>query len=253
MISTAKTNRFIKREKRRAKRKKATFYIFILLIIGGLIYLFIFSPVFRIKKINISGNQKVSSEEIISTLKYKNIFLITKNSIKKQLTKKFPEILDLKLSKNLFKGELHIRLVERETVGILCAKDKCFYFDKDGIIFGFASDINGGMITLVKDYSDKNYNLGDKVFDKNLIDNILSIKDELASEIDLGVSSFDIDVYPVEELRVVTNESWYILFNLKNNIKSQLLALKAALNEKIQNRSTLQYIDLRIENRIYYK
>ena len=253
MISTAKTNRFIKKEKRKAKRKKVVFYFFILIIIGGLVYLFAFSPIFKIKSIDISGNRNIPSEEIISNLQNRNIFLTTKSSIKNQLIKKFPEILDLKLSKNLFKRELHIEIIEREAIGILCAEDKCFYFDKDGIVFGSTSANSEGTTIIVKDYSDRNYNLGDKVFDKNLIDNILSIKNELASKLDLGVSSFDIDTYPIEELRVVTNESWYILFNLKNNIKSQLSALEVALNEKIQNRSALQYIDLRIENRIYYK
>jgi len=75
----------------------------------------------------------------------------------------------------------------------------------------------------------------------------------LLQKIGLKVSSFDIESYPAEKLRVVTSESWYILFDLKRDIKSQLLALKVALDEKIKNRMSLQYIDLRIENRIYYK
>lgn len=142
--------------------------------------------------------------------------------------------------------------VDEQEIGIIC-KNTCFYFNKDGIIFKDAPITSGSLITLVQDYSNRDYKLGDKIVDKSFIDAILEINDNLYAEIGLRVLSFDINSCPVEELKAMTNEGWYILFNLKQDIKSQLLALKVALKEKIQDRINLQYVDLRIENRIYYK
>jgi hypothetical protein len=242
-----------KASKKKKFNKRVIIKIIPLLLLLSLIYVLLFSPIFKIKEILISGNKKISAEEIKNNLTYNNIFLTTTKTIKNQLLQKFPGILDLKISKNVFNRKLEINIQERESVGIFCTADECFYFDKNGIAFEKAPNTSGSLIDLIKDYSQKEFKMGDEVLDKNLMDNILTIKNELFQKIGLRVTSFDIDTYPVEELRVVTNESWYILFSLKRDIKSQLLALKVALDEKIQNRSSLQYIDLRIENRIYYK
>lgn len=154
------------------------------------------------------------------------------------------------------------KVEKHEQVGIFCGEDPafaeatagtCFYIDKNGIIFNSAPKTSGGLVVLIKDYSNREIKLNDKVLDLDLINTILEIKDYLSLEIGLSVASFDIDSYPTEKLRVVTNESWYILFGLKQEIKKQLLSLKVVLDEKIQNRMSLQYVDLRIENRIYYK
>ena len=157
------------------------------------------------------------------------------------------------IGENLFKKKPEIR--DEQEIGIICKENtgNCFYFNKDGIIFKDALLTSGGLILLIKDYSEKDYRLWDKILDKSFLDILLYAKDELFSKMSLRAASFDIESFPIEILRVVTNESWYILFSLKRDIKSQLLALKVALDEKIENRMSLQYIDLRIENRIYYK
>ena len=46
---------------------------------------------------------------------------------------------------------------------------------------------------------------------------------------------------------------WYILFDKSRDLKNQLQALELVLAEKIEEREHLEYIDLRIENRVYYK
>lgn len=153
-------------------------------------------------------------------------------------------------------------LKQRIEIGIICKGNpafaeatagKCFYFDVEGIIFKEAPQTSGSLITLINDFSQRNFNLGEQILGKDLINFMGLIKEELFSKMDLRVLSFDIAAYPADDLKAITNEGWYVMFSLKRDIKSQLSALKAALDEKIQNRTGLQYIDLRIENRVYYK
>lgn len=226
-----------------------------LFVLAGAAYALFLSPVFKIKEVVILGTQKISPEEVRDNLTCDNIIFTTRKSIKSQLLKKIPEILDLKISKNLFKRRLEINIQERETIGILCKQDadSCFYFDKNGVIFENAPNTSGSLIIVIKDYSQRDLKLGDAALDGNFIDTATVIKEELFQKMGIGTSSFDIESYPAEKLRVITGESWYILFSLKRDIKSQLSALKAALDEKIQDRMSLEYVDLRIENRIYYK
>ncbi len=145
--------------------------------------------------------------------------------------------------------------IDEQEIGIVCKDNTgtCFYLNKDGIILKDAPQTSGSLVILIKDYSDMDYKLRDKILDKSFLDILLQVKEELFSKMGLRALSFDIDSYPIEELKATTNEGWYVLFNLKKDIKNQLLTLKVALNEKIKNRTNLQYIDLRIENRIYYK
>lgn len=247
-----KNNNF-NRYQGKPKKNKKIFLVFVFLLFLGIIYVLFFSPIFKIRDVIIFGNQKTSAEEIKNNLICGNIILTSESTIKNQLLDKFPVILELKIHKNLFKRKLEIDIKEREEIGIVCSSNKCFYFDKEGIVFQNAPITSGSLITIVQDYSNRNYELGDKISNKEFIDTILEINEDLYDETGLKILSFNIDSYPIKELKAITHEGWYILFSTERNIKNQLLVLKVGLDEKIKNRSNLQYVDLRIENRIYYK
>lgn len=236
-------------------------------MIGGLIFIacllflislgiFFLLPKFEIKTIEISGNKEITTEEIKNILVYKNIFLVTEERIKSDLLKNFPQIFELTVSKNLPRREIRISVKEREEFGIVCQEisRNCFYIDKYGIIFKEAPQTSGSLIILIKDYSNRNYKIGEKIFEPEQMTFISEIKEKLWNDINLRVVDFSVLSFPCEDLKVITSESWYILFNLQKKAADQLAALKAVLEEKIKDkRSELEYIDLTIENRVYYK
>ena len=236
--------------------------LFLILVAG-----FFLLPIFKIKAIEISGNKEVKTEEIKNNLNYKNIFLATESRIKSDLLKKFPLILKLEVKRNLIKRKIEINIKEREKFGIICRAEKikeenieidqtknCFYIDKQGVIFGEAPQTSGSLIVLIKDYSQRDYEVGEKIFEENIMNFIIETKEFLLSEINLKILDFDILSFPADDLKAVTNEGWYILFNLQKSAKDQLSALKAVLDERVKDkRKDLQYADLRIENRVYYK
>ncbi|MFZ5559480.1 MAG: cell division protein FtsQ/DivIB [Patescibacteria group bacterium] len=227
--------------------------LFLILILA---YIFLFSSIFRIKEIQISGNKDTKTEEIKNNLNYKNIFLATGSKIKNDLLKKFPQISELEVEKNLIKREIKIIIKEREEFGIVCQENtkNCFYIDKLGFIFKEAPQTSGSLVILIKDYSSRDYKIGEKIFEENITNFIGETREFLISEINLQVLEFDNLSFPPDDLKVITNESWYILFNLQKQAQDQLSALKAVLEEKIKEaRKDLEYVDLRIENRVYYK
>lgn len=79
------------KEKKQKKRKKIfrtiKVLMIIFIIIGGVTF-FLLSPIFNIKNINVSGNSKISSEEILSLSqlrKDENIFKINKQDTKEKV------------------------------------------------------------------------------------------------------------------------------------------------------------------------
>ena len=110
------------------------------------------------------------------------------------------------------------------------------------------------MIILIKDYSGRDYKIGENIFEEKTMNFISQTKEFLLSEINLKVVDFDVLSFPADDMKVITSEGWYILFNLQKEAEEQLSALKGVLEEKIKDqRENLEYVDLRIENRVYYK
>ena len=245
-----------RKKKRRFKGILLLTCLIFLIVLG---YILFFSPIFKIRSIEVSGNKEVEAEEIKNSFTYGNIFLVSENKIKNDLIKKIPKIGDLEISKNLIKRSIKLTIEERGRLGIACQvkeeTEDCFYIDKKGIIFEDAPQTSGSLILLIKDYSQREFYLGKKIFEQRIVDFISQARQDLSSEIGLTALDFNVLSFPLKDLKVMTNEGWYIIFDLEGDIKNQLLSLKAALEEKIlgEERKNLEYIDLRIENRIYYK
>lgn len=245
---------------------KGVFVLILLLFLIGT-YILFFSPLFKIRAIEILGNREIKAEEIRNNFSYKNIFLFTKERIKKDLIVKFPKISKLEIEKDFLKRKIDLKIEERKRRAIICQATetekageeesigKCFYIDNQGVIFENAPKTSGSLILLIKDYSGENFSLRQDVFKKDFMNYILEIKNDLVLETNIKILDFRVFSHPVKDLEVMTREGWVIIFDLHRNIKNQILSLKAALNEEINKEEieNLEYIDLRIENRIYYK
>lgn len=262
------------RAKEKKSRKRMIFFILILLFILVLGYFLFFSPIFKVKEIKISGNRAISSEDIYKSLKdlrfkkvliffnHDNIFLLTKSKLRNILIDRFPRILSIQISKDIFKKNINIQITERKEMGIYCQAQNlseeilggCYYIDNDGVIFEQAPQTSGTLILVIKDYSGKEIKIRDSVLDKELIAKFIELCDVLSSQFSLKALDFVIGNDAIKGFRLDTNEGWYILFDGSRDLESQIRALQLVLEEKIKEaRKNLEYIDLRIENRVYYK
>ncbi len=253
------------RPRRYFSKKKLIVFLLILIFILGLAYLFIFSSVFRIKDIKISGNQVISNEEIVDSLhnflfkkilfffNRNNILLATGNKLKNILIGDFPRISSLEIHKNIFKQTINLKIIERKEAGIYC-RNECYYIDNQGVIFEEAPQTSGTLILVVRDYSAGELEIGKNVLEKEFMAELIDLRSSLFEGFKLKVLDFNLESSPAKELKVNTHEGWYILFDTSRDFKNQLDNLKLVLEEKIKDgRKNLQYVDLRIESRVYYK
>jgi len=78
-------------------------------------------------------------------------------------------------------------------------------------------------------------------------------RDWLAKNSDVSLAEFSIDKED-RQLRGLTSEEWQIVFNESQTAAEQGFIIKKVLEQEIKDkRRDLEYFDLRIENRIYYK
>lgn len=261
------------KERKEISWKRRIIFSWILFLILALAYILFFSPIFEIKEIRISGNRAIGSEEIQSSLdgflygkilfffNRNNIFLATDSKLTDILLGDFPRILSIEINKDIFKKTINLTIVERKETGIFCKEEpaspnrgECYYIDREGVIFEKAPQTSGSLILVIKDNSGGEVELGNNVIKKEFMAELIDLRVYLTDNLGLKALDFIIESDVSEDLRINTNEGWYILFDKARDLQNQLKALELVLEEKIkEGRRNLEYIDLRIENRVYYK
>lgn len=125
-ITKIKTEAQLKKEKRRKKLA-----LFLLIVIA--ICLFLLSPIFNLKNVNIVGNSKVSSEEILSLsglVHNESIFKVNKASVSNKIYKN-PYIENIEIRRKI-PSTINIQVVERETRFMLEFANAYVYINSQG-------------------------------------------------------------------------------------------------------------------------
>ncbi|MBT9151720.1 MAG: Cell division protein FtsQ [candidate division WS2 bacterium] len=171
--------------------------------------------------------------------------------INNSLLEKFPQIAQINL-KRKFPDTLIIEIKERTAAAIFEQNDGYFFIDKEGVIFEKVFEVKPEMLTIESLIQEKDLRLGQKVIDNNLMAKILEIKNELEN---LEISLKKASLISEQRLNIKTSDNWQIYFNPKNNIFQQISNLKVILRKKIlpEKWQDLEYIDLRFEEKIFYK
>lgn len=255
---------------------------------AGIFYLIISSPIFEINKISVNGLKDVKPEEIqkiaddILSVKFlnkipkNNPILLPEQEIIRSIINNFPKIKEVTLTKKFRDNALVINITEREAAAIWCRAipeesvsissssagqllsqapqaENCFFADASGFIFGEAPILSGGAVPTVYEQTTLPINIKDEVSSPKTLEFILAVKKELAA-VNLNLTDFVIKSQSLGDLEILTPEGWIIYLDISHPPASQINALKRVLEEEIkENRNRLEYIDLRVPDRAYYK
>jgi len=222
----------------------------------SLIYLLFFSPVFEIKELNFNNTHvnEVVENIIKSSIIDSNIFLFSVSNYRKNILNRFPEIENFFIKKDYISRKVSVEIINRIENGIWCENDfRCFYFDNNGIIFKEAPRvISGSMFILVNEYSSSTETiiLPKNIFDDGILDFIHKLF-YLFKEFNLTgkflINDFD------NELIFETVDNVEIIFN-KEKISEYKEDILRALFDSLKDKfNTLEYIDLRVVDRVFYK
>ena len=243
-----KNQRFRKPYKIRKKRsilKNRFFWIVlsVVILIILFVYFLFFHSFFQIENIEVSGNDKVKTEQINNLIEKKNIFLFNKEEAGEKILKNFPEIAEAIIKKDL-PASLRIEIEERKPLALFC-QNNCFFIDKEGIIFEKTADNN--LLEIKSLLPNQEIKLGNRVLEKEQLDKILKIESNLKEN--LAIFTDLIELASDRRLNIYNSEGWQIYFNLQEDIDWQFLELKTILEKEIslEEREKLEYIDLRFE------
>lgn len=229
----------------------------------AIFYLFFISSAFRIKGVNISGLETVNEGRVLDVvdnilddkkfgfLDGANSFIFSKDSLRASMLTLFPKMgnVEIKISDN---DVLNIIIEERDMAGVWCRARECFYFDKGGIIFEEAPQSLGSLMVAVTDERNIEPNLGSVVLEALQVSLAKEAYRLIGNNFSFGIKT--IIITPEGEYEVLTSENWRILLDKSADLEHQLSNLKYLLDEEVKTRrKELEYVDLRLGNRVYYK
>lgn len=256
----------LKTKKRKKLLAKAvSFSIFIIVGAAGIIYLLFFARLMDVRNVNIETAEEMHGlngavEDWLSKGFWRldrrsNMVFLSGDGLASWLLGQFPELESVRITKK-FPHTLVVSGKGRKLEGVWCLTDRerCFYFDKNGIAFSETQPSSGFLILNVIDQRVRELQLGEKVTTDDWLRNIIEAKVFLTKN-EINIAGFIIPADLFDEFHARTAEGWKILFSNQTNIESQISALATFFEEKLtaKQRAGLQYVDLRIQNRIYYK
>lgn len=242
------------------KRLKILFFSLCLLaFILSVFWLIFISSVFNIQNVVLSDAAVLNRSDILNIIFNiapfglgENLIILSKSRLKSELIATFPSITDIIIKKKLFHTVV-IDFHKRIQIGIWCNEMNCYYFDKDGIVFSQTPPTEGSLILKIKDLSKNNIALGDKVLDNDQINFIIAFSGKIAENSKFKILEFKIKPNSSIDLEAITSNGWSIYLDEKQDPAAAVNNLLSILEEAVKNTENLEYIDLRIPTRVFYK
>lgn len=238
---------------------------------GVTVYALFFSPLLVVKFVTVDGAESLDSQKVIAvansiiqqkyfnTLDKANLILLNTDEIKKALSEKFKIIEDVEISKK-FPDKLVIDIKERKSSLVFCSGDACFVIDRNGHAYAQAdfqsNELGEQSLPVLRDLSQKDISMATVSIEMGLANFMENIKNKLNNELSLNIKQeWSTPTLISGDLRVETTEGWQIYFNYDIGADKEIEMLKTVLNNSIDKdkRADLEYIDLRLDNKVYYK
>ncbi len=252
-----------KREKR--SFNKSILFCLLIAVIIALIYWLFFSAYWDVKKIVISGTNQLDEikkiEEMTDNflnsqrfliLSQRNVFILSHKALQSVIYKNF----DLeKVKIEIDKPEtLMITIKKKVPVALWQEDNKYFTIYSEGILQQQIENVNEYNLPIVNYGTSTQVVIGDRYLSEQQIEFMQKIFDYFDYYFkDLKIKQFVVTGTQSREVDLITSAGWKIMLNIDLDAQKSLTVVSRILAEKVENQDNLQYIDMRVEGKVYYK
>ncbi|MFH1189048.1 MAG: hypothetical protein V1652_04375 [bacterium] len=231
-------------------------------------YFFIQSSFIHVAAFTVEGSklfaEDVVREQVGGILRNKNIFarilgdeniLSWRNSTVTDIPAIFsPNIAEIDIERNLFQRTVLVVLREREKKAVWCiAKDgeeQCMWVSEEGWLLGSAPFFEGRVIPIVHERSYRDVVKGEAVISPQEMKNFLHAF-QLLEEVGVTPISIIVENMRFKEFEIETGEGQKFYFSfLFDPLYTESVVRSLEDSEEWK---TIDYVDLRVENKVYYK
>lgn len=241
------------------------------LFFATVIFVLFFSDFLGIAKVEISGLSKLENRPIrdlvearmagkyLGLINKNNLILFQKNKTIKMLQDNFKRIENVKIEK-VFPAELKVIIKERILTMLLCSSGECYILNEKGEPYraeNFSPEelAMENLVTL-NDVSGAKISPDNNPLESDFQAFILNLENRVLE--DVGIifkKQYETPNRMSGDLKIETEAGWKIYFNKNIGLEKEVLILKTVLANKIEKeqQKDLEYIDLRINNKVFYK
>ncbi len=260
-----------KEKERRSVFFKTVYYFLLVVFCGVTVYVFVFSDFLKINRVNLEGLEELKYEEVAKELnillegKYfevisrNNFILISERKITNHLMEKFKKISGVEVKK-IFPDAIEVKIAERDSLLLWCSGGPCYFIDEGGYAYNGADfesrEVKENNLIRLADASAKPVDLGEKVLSEEYIGFVLRLVEEIKKESPIDIlDECQTACRVAEDVRLKTVEGWDIYFSGKISEEKSVRVMKTFLEKEMdeEKRKNLEYLDLRAENKVYYK
>lgn len=254
-------------------RKKLFLLGGLFLFLALIIYFAFFAGLFDVRSVEIKAPKKVTVSEVESQLnswlnggylginRRNNYFLFNPRKMTANILNQFIIADSVAIKRNGHRLEVEVSV--RKPVGIWCLKKNsaCYFFDEKGIAYENAGQAEGFIYAVITDYRERGLELGQEVEAKNWRD-LIFLTRGLLKRNGFEAAEFVIPSGTQDEFEVKTfnsdvlgQKSFLIKISGETELENQIAAFADLYKKKLtpDERSQLEYADLRIPGRVYYK
>jgi len=230
--------------KKNKKKERIILIVFFVIILAGASYLFFFTEIAKISKIEIKGSDYFKEEEAKELLG-SPAYIFSPIEIGELPM----EIKEANFKRNYFTRKISLEIKERSHYAMWCFDEgeikNCKWFDEDGLIFTLAPFSQGNFIKVI--FGDRKVEIGENILPENNFKNLKGIFDIMERN-KFSIESYQIENSKNEEITAYISGT-PIYLSLRINPEFIEKALNSLKDEIIR----ISYIDLRSENRAFYK
>ncbi len=224
-------------------------------------WLLFFTNTFSITAVTVVDARPVTEHAVRSRITDasigKNLLFMQTKPMERLLIEDVPQIKDVHIIRKL-PGTLKIIIQERNPSLLLLSGGTYYFLDDQGVAYEIASlDTLPGIVLPVIKNSDKktDVTLGTRAVDEQFIGFVATVQEKLPKIANAHVVEMRIPSLAAREAHFLLDRNWKILMDTTQSADNQLGILSRLLKHTItaEEQQTLEYIDLRIPNRVYYK
>lgn len=223
--------------RKRKMRRIAIKYSFVFVLFIFAIILFLLSPVFYIKNIEVEGNSKISSEQIKALLQIDsttNIFEESNNKVNEKLKEnKYIEKANIS---RVLPSTLKVNVIEREVEYLLEYANSYAYTDKNGNILEISANPVDGKVKILG-YSTKKLNEHDKLEESDIKKlNNVSIILQSAEQFEIKDKITSINISDENDYQIyIESEKKIVHLGDTTNMDTKMIYIKAILEKEKGN------------------
>lgn len=225
------------------------------LLVGAGIYFIFFSPLLRVASVSFSDTKYVSRSELDGVV-VASRGIINNNTVTfgfLNFQNRLGDVTGVKSFKIIrqFPNKIRVEIVEKSPTFVWQILDHKYLVDENGYAWANYED-KYASLPVVIDTKNVPVTIGNKIVPVSFVTFTINLIGNFEGTTGIKIAKMEVlDI--ISDLKVTSATGWYVYFDTSRTAKNELTSLVRVLEEVRNKKRNLEYVDLRIDNRIFYK